>query len=483
MKKKALALVFSTLSPFSLLHASDSNDSAAGTTASPPSPRSPFSTYFPEPLVPDAPIYATFLQQLIAKTGVAPIKSNPDIREEYISTQYNVDPGKPTDQKSSGRCWIFSTLNMLRIPMLATYGKDFAYSQNYLSFWDKYERANAYFERIIALRHSDVASQEMQNVLEHFYTEGGEWVYAKNLIKKYGLVPAKAMPESEFSGNSAGYMDTLKERTRELGGLMHRKLQSGASREEILLLKSIALKEIKEILVTYLGAPPTSFLWRNNSKEALQRFTPLEFAAQNTFKLDDMVQLMNLPYVAERAYIVSPTICNVLGGECLKGFSVGMKDLKAAVRASIKDGKSVLFSAEVKRFDREKKLFSLSGDRSQGILGIHSHLRLSKGDRLRYHATSVAHGMTIVGCDDENPAKVASSAGGGSPDEYLGAMWKIENSWKDLSELYMTDAWVDEYLYGVVVDKKYLSPELQALLDDPATPVHEVPSWDPYSRV
>ena len=157
-----------------------------------------------------AAISSDFLARSIAKNGIAPIKDDPNMLKEYLSTKYTIDTGNSTNQASSGRCWIFSALNWMRTLRLKDYGKPFEYSQSFVAFWDKFERANHFLETMCKLSDQDVNGQEVQNVLTKIFTDGGEWELFENVVQKYGLVPKYAMPETGFSGQSAGYMDILK---------------------------------------------------------------------------------------------------------------------------------------------------------------------------------------------------------------------------------------------------------------------------------
>eukprot|EP00601_Ochromonadales_sp_CCMP2298_P026472 CAMPEP_0173293642 /NCGR_PEP_ID=MMETSP1143-20121109/13419_1 /TAXON_ID=483371 /ORGANISM="non described non described, Strain CCMP2298" /LENGTH=232 /DNA_ID=CAMNT_0014233207 /DNA_START=24 /DNA_END=718 /DNA_ORIENTATION=- len=203
------------------------------------------------------------LARCIAKGGITPIKDDPSILKEYLSTKYTIDTGKGTNQASSGRCWIYSALNWMRTLRLKDYGKDFEYSQSFVAFWDKFERANHFLETMCQLADQDVGSQEVQAVLTRVFTDGGEWELVENIVEKYGLVPKYAMPETSFSGNSGGYHDILRTRLRVAGGLLHKMLREGGDKNIPVAqaIKDQVLSEVYRILVSYLGVPPTEFLW------------------------------------------------------------------------------------------------------------------------------------------------------------------------------------------------------------------------------
>lgn len=445
------------------------------------------SSYIPKPL--DAnrvhPIttnaQSLYLARYVSKFGIGAINKNPKVNPEFLSTQYNVKTGKPTDQKHSGRCWIFGSLNMMRVKVVEEYGESFEYSQNFIAFWDKYERANFFLEKMISSAQNDVFDHRMVNLLKHVYLDGGEWELFKNVVQKYGVVPKSAMPETEFSGNSGGYMRLLEGRLREIGGLLHLRVRAGATKSELQEIKAKALEEVYNTLACYLGTPPSKFLWKEKDGK-VTHMTPLDFYKQSKCELDDYVHVTCLPYHENNQKLRVQDVGNMVEGEPLQALNLSIDEVKSAIRRSIKDGSSVGIAAETCHLDRDTKLFSMDSDVIPKVFGWNEELKLDKGERLKYRATSVAHMMTIIGCDDPDVSKYAGEHANELP-EAMGPLWKIENSWKDASTLYMTDPWLDEYLYGIVIEKKYLSEQATKILDNDEAPVKELDGWDPFAWI
>lgn len=445
--------------------------------------------------------------------------------KEYLSTKYTIDTGCATNQASSGRCWIYSALNWMRTLKLKDYGKQFEYSQNYVAFWDKFERSNHFLETMCKLKNEDANEQELQNVLARIFTDGGEWELFENVVKKYGLVPRYAMPETGFSGQSAGYMDILKKRLRVGGGQLHKMLREGGSSPSAELLQRVeevkdqVLVEVYRVLICYLGAPPKDFLWQTpkvdkpkaekkadaceggseaEKKEGdapkglvveearpYTRLTPLQFLEQSMFTFGEKVHLSHLPYHPEGRLLVADAVTNLYEGKRLQAFNVNMDTIKAAARASISAGQPVEIACEMRCTDRPKTLLSHDNDLTEQIFAFDPSISLSKGDELVYQVTTVAHGMVLIGCDDA-PATGTDGASTEAPLlQPLGPLWKVENSWKDHQFLFMTDSWFDRNCYDIVVDRRFVS---QSVLDalDAALAANDcivLPTGDPYCKI
>ena len=356
----------------------------------------------------------------------------------------------------------------------------------------------------------------------------------ENVVKKYGLVPRYAMPETGFSGQSAGYMDILKKRLRVGGGLLHKMLREGGSSPSAELLQRVeevkdqVLVEVYRVLVCYLGAPPKDFLWQtpkvdkpkaekkadaceggaeSSSPPAAEstekkegdapkglvveearpytRLTPLQFLEQSMFTFGEKVHLSHLPYHPEGRLLVADAVTNLYEGKRLQAFNVNIDTIKAAARASISAGQPVEIACEMRCTDRPKTLLSHDNDLTEQIFAFDPSISLSKGDELVYQVTTVAHGMVLIGCDDA-PVAVTDGASAEAPLlQPLGPLWKVENSWKDHQFLFMTDSWFDRNCYDIVVDRRFVS---QSVLDalDAALAANDcivLPTGDPYCKI
>ena len=452
-----------------------------------------------------------FLARAIAQGGIGVFNGDPRIQAAQLKTQYNVKPGQATNQESSGRCWIFAGLNRMRLDVLKRYGEEFSYSQSYIAFWDKFERCNAFLEKMVELRSEDVQSQRLQNFLSEGYGDGGEWEMFVNIVQKYGVVPKSAMPETEFSGNTSGVNEIIEKRLREVGGVLHQLAKQAESEPALIQrveeIKQQALTEIYRVLVSYWGEPPSEFYWQDApaekdeegkevaaSKEGAEeegvppkkeeikfkKMTPLEFLADNPVDIGAMVHIAALPYVPKNKRFVVQDTVNVLdSGRPCGSFNVSMEDLKIALRASIKDGKAAWIGSSMDHLDREKKLLSDENDKIDEIFGFDKEIRLAQKDALWYGSLGLEHAMLVIGCDEEAPLKVAEEEK--DVPASLGPLWKVENSWgEEMSEFFMTDHWFDTHVFEVVVDRKYLPSSVQAALDSEEVPL-ELPNWDPYA--
>lgn len=416
----------------------------------------------------------TPLGRAIASEGIKGIRYDHSIRKEDLDVTHRVKIGAPTNQSSSGRCWIFASLNMLRSASLDAYGEKFAYSQNYIAFWDKIERANFYLERMIALADHPRDDRLMDNIRSSAFTDGGEWVYFKNIVKKYGLVPDYAMPETKFSGQSRAYNSIIQGILKEQATILQKMVQDGASRSEVTAHKEKVMQKVITALTKFLGAPPRDFRWKD--QDGIRRqMTPLEFAEQSPVKLDDYVEVSFLKEEKEGLWLKLKDTNNMVGGDSHASFNLGIDEGLEALRKSIKDGSPALCMSEVKSLDFPKTLFSIENDQTESLLGMDDLPKLSKSDRLQAGVTTIAHAMMFIGCDEASTSRFE-----GDPalrKEIDGPLWLVENSWEDATEVFMTDKWVREYLYEMVIPKKYLSEARQNQINDPFTSSLSLPNW------
>ena len=276
----------------------------------------------------------TDLGREIATHGVGDLRADPEIYAKDLKVKYQTPFGVPTDQKQSGRCWIFSSLNMMRAAVLDKYGKEFAYSQNFVAYWDKVERANWFLESMMGLAHQPVDSRDLSILRDEAFGDGGEWVYFKNIVKKYGLVPNYAMPETNFSGLSGGYMAKLNELLKEQGTILQQMIQQGVSADKVQEHKGLVLSKVQGILNSYLGAPPANFRWAKEDGKICS-MTPLEFAKGNPLDVDDYVEISMLDEEKTGVWLELPQTSNMVGGDHHKAFNLPVKDGMAAVRQAL----------------------------------------------------------------------------------------------------------------------------------------------------
>ncbi len=409
----------------------------------------------------------------IRKNGLEAAALDQDVLRAVRHTfSQEIETGPVTNQKASGRCWLFAGLNALRVPLKERLGlKEFELSQAYQMFWDKLERANYFLETILETLDEPTDGRLISFLLESPLGDGGQWDMFVNLVQKYGVVPKYAMPETFHSGSSAGMNRVLTLKLRaEAAGLRaaHRRgVAAAALRAE----KEGLLAELYRVLVQCLGAPPTRFDFEYRDKDkAFHRdadLTPLEFYDRYVGSdLTAYVSLIHAPTADKpfgRTYTVR-FLGNVRGGRPVLYLNADISVLKDAALRQLSTGEPVWFGCDVgKMFDRESGVLDAGLYDYEGVLGV--PCRLGKAERLDYGESRMTHAMVLSGVNVVD----------GRPNR-----WKVENSWGKASGqdgyLVMSDAWFDDHLYQVVVRREYLPAELQAALHQP--PVALQP-WDP----
>jgi bleomycin hydrolase len=410
----------------------------------------------------------------VTKTTVKNVAMN---RQAVVRANHTyshvVKAGEATSQNASGRCWMFAGLNLFRMKAAEQMNlENFELSQNYLFFWDKLEKANYFLESILGTLDEDTDSRLISWLMQSPIQDGGQWDMFVNLVKKYGVAPKEAMPETESSSASHLMNDRITNKLREYAARLRRLHREGTGTEALRAQKTDMLSEVYRMLCIHLGEPPTEFFWqwRDKDKEFHRDgiLTPQQFREKYvTFDLDSMLCLIHCPQ-AETPFNTLYTVNylgNVVGGHGVRYVNVETDVMKRAAIAMLKDGKSVWFGCDVgKEFDRDLGLMDLELYDYTGVYGL--GFGLSKAERLDYGASLMTHAMVFTGVDlDDNdqPRK-----------------WQVENSWGDKGGdkgfMLMTDAWFDAYNYEVVVEKQYVAPEIAALLE--TEPVG-LPPWHP----
>jgi bleomycin hydrolase len=430
--------------------------------------------------IPHAPIRSA----LISQNGMGSIKDDPRVVAEHLETTYTTKMGHGTDQKNSGRCWIFAGLNVLRTPMLKKYTDDFQYSQNYIAFWDKLQRTNTFLEYFLCNPYKEMDDSEFRNFVKSFYEDGGEWEYFINIVNEHGLVPASAMPETAFSGNSEGYMTTIKLYLREQGALLQKMARDNPDDPAITVRKEAIIAKVSSILQDYLGTPPEEFPWKDQDAKRFRAMTPLEFRKENPIDINAKVHLCDLPYAPKNTWLISQLSNNVIGGQPVRGLNVGMRVMLDAARRSIKAGVPVLIGSDTKFLHKDANLFSLEGDLTREIFGFDPKQALSKGNKLKFRVTSVAHATVLTGCDDPGTSRVTRGYKKSAPEHLRGPLWQLENSWGEKQQtFFLTEDWLKEYLFEIVVEARFLTKAIRKMALSKHTPESELSSNDPFGEL
>ncbi len=385
--------------------------------------------------------------------------------------KYKVKVKGITDQKKSGRCWMFTGLNVLRPKVIEKFNlEEFEFSTNYLYFWDQLEKANLFLEAIIATRDKNMDDRIVEWLFKHAISDGGVWNLLTGLIEKYGLVPKKVMPETNSSENTSLMQRLIRRKLRENGMILRRMAEKGDDYQKLEQKKIVMLSEIYRMLIINLGEPPSEFTWRFKDKDGKisepKTYTPISFYKEIfNINFDDYILFMDNP---SRPYYKLYEIeydRNIYEGYNWKYINIPAEEIKIFAKNSIIDNEAMYFSCDVgKQLNKEEGLLSNDNYDYESIFGI--KFGMDKKDRILTYESGSTHGMALVGVDvdkDGNPVK-----------------WLLENTWGSTAGhngyLTMTDKWFDEYMFRVVVHKKFVDKKtLEILKQKPIM----APPWDP----
>ena len=414
------------------------------------------------------------LMNAIKKNGINAIAMNQDSPVQMKHTfSEEIPSGEITHQKKSGRCWLFAALNTIRQQIAEKCNlKNFDLSQNHLTFWDKFEKANYFLESILETLNEDTNSRLISWLLSNPMQDGGQWDMFVSLIEKYGVVPKQAMPETYHSDD-----------TRMMNRLLTTKLREGAaylrtlhhernmSEEDLRVYKESLLNDIYRMLCHFLGEPPAQFdfEFRNQDGRFVREahLTPKQFYHSYVDnKLGDYVSLIHAPTADKpfgRTYTVR-YLGNVKEGNQVLYLNVEIETLKKLALQQLRKGEPVWFGCDVGQM-MERKSGIMDMDLFDYESALDVKFNMTKSQRLEYGESLMTHAMVLKGVNLVD----------GVPNR-----WKVENSWgkengKD-GFFVMGDSWFDEFIYQIVVNKHDLPEELRHALDQ--TPIPLDP-WDP----
>ncbi|WP_449452605.1 aminopeptidase C [Streptococcus suis] len=400
-----------------------------------------------------------------------------ETRQSAIDNDYvfSIDLTKDavSNQKASGRCWMFAALNTFRHKLISDFKlENFELSQAHTFFWDKYEKSNWFLEQIIATADQEIGSRKVKFLLDTPQQDGGQWDMVVALFEKYGVVPKSVYPESISSSASRELNQYLNKLLRQDAQILRDLLAKGASPEEIQTQKENLLQEIFNFLAVNLGLPPRSFDFAYRDKDNVYHrdtnVTPQAFYEKYVgLKLSDYVSIINAP-TTDKPYNKSYTVellGNVVGAPAVRYLNVEMNRFKELAIAQLKAGESVWFGSDVgQSSNRQTGIMATNTYDFSSGLGIHFHQ--DKAGRLDYSESLMTHAMVLTGVDlddNEQPLK-----------------WKVENSWGDKvgdkGYFVASDSWMDEYTYQIVVRKEFLTQEELAAYQ---TQPQVLAPWDP----
>lgn len=387
--------------------------------------------------------------------------------------------GKPiTNQRSSGRCWLYACLNCMRLPFMKQHKvEDFEFSQNYLFFWDKIERFNYLMQAFVdtARRGEAADGRLVQHLLSNPSEDGGQWHMLVNIVEKYGVVPRKCFPDTWNSENSRRLSVLTNTKMREYCLRLRNLVEKGTSEEDLKQEIQKMTEEMYRVASICIGTPPDTFTWEYYGKDKeynkVGPISPLEFYRQYVkpyYNVEDKVVLVNDPRPEnpyDKLYTVE-YLGNMTGGRPVIYLNQPADKLKQITAESIKSNEAVWFGCDVGQHCSWKKhgINDLEMYDYELLFGV-SVKGLDKAQRLLYRESLMTHAMVItaVNYQEDNITK-----------------WRVENSWGDdggdKGYLVMTDDWFTEYVYEVVVDKKFVPKEmLEVLKQEPKV----LPAWDP----
>ncbi len=377
-----------------------------------------------------------------------------------------------TNQLKSGRCWLFTGLNVLRAKVISKYQTGiFTFSQNYCFFYDQLEKSNLFLQSIIDNAGKPMDDRLVEWLFKNPISDGGQFTGISDLITKYGLVPSDVMPETFTSNNTADYAKVISLKLREDGLVLRRMAAAGTKDKDLTAKKKEMLETIYKILVRCFGMPPQKFTWTLRDEKgnplSTKEYTPQsfykEFVGQDL--QHDYVMFMNDP---TRPFYKTYQIDldrHIYDGQNWTYVNLPMEDIKAMAIASIKDSTMMYLSCDVGKELNSEKGFEDAGNYNYGAL-LGTEFPMDKKERIMTFASGSSHAMTLMAVDlDAN----------GKP-----VKWMVENSWGEnygyKGHIIMTDKWFDEYVFRLVVNKKYIPQRILEMARQKPT---LLPAWDP----
>lgn len=433
--------------------------------------------------------YDKAISNALAGTSIAALAINAD-NAAMIDIHFSdrVMTKGITDQKSSGRCWLFTGLNVLRAKMIEKYDlPSMEFSQSYLFFYDQLEKANLFLQGVIDTKELPFEDRKVDWLFSNPLSDGGQFTGVSNLIMKYGVVPAVAMPETYQANNTSQMSNLIKLKLREDGLALRALYEEGYEKsrklpkkdaektlqkldDKLQEMKVQQLSEVYRMLALCLGEPVKEFEWircdKQNNIVSRKKYTPKSFYEE--FIGEDLennyVMVMNDPTREYGKVYEIDYDRHVYDGHNWLYINLPVDRIKEMAIASIKDNVAMYFSCDVGKFySKSKGTLDLANFDYASLMGV--TFGMDKKQRVQTHASGSSHAMTLIAVDilDGEPVK-----------------WLVENSWGPSSGykgcLIMTDEWFNEYMFRLVVEKKYVPQDVLKMLEQ--TPV-QLPAWDP----
>jgi len=385
------------------------------------------------------------------------------------SFKYKVNVKGITNQKSSGRCWMFTSYNIIRPKVIDKYKlSSFEFSTNYLYFYDILEKSNLFLEGIIETRALEINDRKVEWLMMNVVGDGGVWSSFTNLVNKYGLVPKEAMPETNSSENTRMMIKLIRRKLREDA----MELRSIKGSDDVLRIKKTEmLMDIYKLLAINLGEPPLEFEWRYTDSEGniseTKKYTPKSFMKKFVGEIDfnEFIMLMDDPSKPYYKLYEIQRDRNVSEGMNWRFINLPSGIIKQYALESIKNNEAMYFSCDVgKQLNKEEGLLDINNYDYESLFGV--KFDMSKKERILTRESGSTHGMALIGVDIDKKGKITK--------------WLLENSWGEKSGhngyLTMTDEWFDQYMFRLVVLKKFMDDKTLNILEQ--EPILLQP-WDP----
>ena len=403
----------------------------------------------------------------MAETSIAVLAKNHENLANFDTNFTNkVVSHGITDQQQSGRCWLFTGLNVLRAQMMAKYGLDeMEFSQNYCFFYDQLEKANLFLQGIIDTREKPMDDKMVEWLFRNPISDGGQFTGISDVIGKYGVVPSSVMPETYSSENTSQIARLVGLKLREFGLQLRDEAAKGVKVSALEAKKTEMLSTVYRMLALAFGEPVERFTWTMNGET--KEYTPQSFYQEylGNDLTNNYVMLMNDP---SREYYKCYEIDfdrHVYDGKNWTYVNLPVEDIKAMAIESIKDSTMMYFSCDVAKFlDSKRGTLDLKNFDYESLMG--TTFGMNKKQRVQTFASGSSHAMTLMAVDLDKDGKPKK--------------WMVENSWGAEAgykgHLIMTDEWFDEYMFRLVVEKKYVPEKVLNILKQ--KPIR-LPAWDP----
>lgn len=403
----------------------------------------------------------------MAETSIAVLAKNHENLANFDTNFTNkVVSHGITDQQQSGRCWLFTGLNVLRAQMMAKYGLDeMEFSQNYCFFYDQLEKANLFLQGIIDTREKPMDDKMVEWLFRNPISDGGQFTGISDVIGKYGVVPSSVMPETYSSENTSQIARLVGLKLREFGLQLRDEAAKGVKVSALEAKKTEMLSTVYRMLALAFGEPVERFTWTMNGET--KEYTPQSFYQEYSGNdlTNNYVMLMNDP---SREYYKCYEIDfdrHVYDGKNWTYVNLPVEDIKAMAIESIKDSTMMYFSCDVAKFlDSKRGTLDLKNFDYESLMG--TTFGMNKKQRVQTFASGSSHAMTLMAVDLDKDGKPKK--------------WMVENSWGAEAgykgHLIMTDEWFDEYMFRLVVEKKYVPEKVLNILKQ--KPIR-LPAWDP----